>query len=254
MASLEDVGELVRRAAELIERARDALWTAADRAEEARDLLLEHGAGSADPEWEQAAANFDSAARGSDELRATAASGALSAASILAFLELRVPSGTDSATTTARPRPRLPEAVPPGSPEHVDRLRRDLPPRVQSRAGQKTHGRWFSSTAPGKVGAIVSGEDGWADEAVAQLDRLGLRTVPVAATDVETKLAAHMAKEGITSATVVINHRPCKGEYGCDSLVPILLPEGSSLTVHGITRQGTIMRTTYTGGARPTWI
>lgn len=35
--------------------------------------------------------------------------------------------------------------------------------------------------------------------------------------------------------------------------VPILLPEGSTLTVHGTTEQGEHISRRYTGGARPWW-
>ncbi|MFC6093948.1 DddA-like double-stranded DNA deaminase toxin [Saccharothrix lopnurensis] len=35
--------------------------------------------------------------------------------------------------------------------------------------------------------------------------------------------------------------------------MPVLLPEGSTLTVHGINVNGTRTRTRYTGGAQPWW-
>jgi hypothetical protein len=81
----------------------------------------------------------------------------------------------------------------------------------------------------------------------------GIPQMPTATADVEMKIAAHMARTGIRHAVVVINNSPCKGRLSCDTLVPILLPEGSTLTVHGTTKQGTPMRKTYTGGARPWW-
>ncbi|RDI22296.1 nucleic acid/nucleotide deaminase of polymorphic system toxin [Lentzea flaviverrucosa] len=67
------------------------------------------------------------------------------------------------------------------------------------------------------------------------------------------KLAAHMAERGIKHATVIINYQPCKGRFGCDTLVPILLPEGATLTVHGVAPDGTWFRKRYSGGARPWW-
>jgi hypothetical protein len=48
--------------------------------------------------------------------------------------------------------------------------------------------------------------------------------------------------------TVVINHRPCKGRLGCEGLVPVVLPEGYSLTVHAPN-----YRKRFTGGAQPWW-
>ncbi|MEU4806356.1 DddA-like double-stranded DNA deaminase toxin [Actinosynnema sp. NPDC023587] len=48
--------------------------------------------------------------------------------------------------------------------------------------------------------------------------------------------------------TLVLNHRPCRGAMGCDTLLPILLREGYSLTVHGPN-----YRKRFTGGAEPWW-
>jgi hypothetical protein len=72
--------------------------------------------------------------------------------------------------------------------------------------------------------------------------------------DVEQKLAAYMVANGIGHATLIINHRPCRGrDDSCDTLVPILLPEGATLTVYGQTANGTRTRTRYTGGVQPWW-
>ncbi len=67
------------------------------------------------------------------------------------------------------------------------------------------------------------------------------------------KLAAKMAHEGITEAVVVINNVVCKGILSCDTLVPILLPDGSVLTVHGVEPDGTPYVKRYEGGAHPWW-
>jgi hypothetical protein len=100
---------------------------------------------------------------------------------------------------------------------------------------------------------MVSGrDDDWrlADE---RLKRLGMPFRSTKTSDVEMKLAARMAERGIRHATVVINWTPCKGPFGCDTLVPVLLPEGSTLTVYGVTANGTKFRKRYTGGAQPWW-
>ncbi|WP_301296824.1 DddA-like double-stranded DNA deaminase toxin [Prauserella halophila] len=77
---------------------------------------------------------------------------------------------------------------------------------------------------------------------------------PVATSaDVEMKLAAHMADNNITEVTVVINNRPCQGALSCDNLVSVLLPAGSSLTVHGTEPDGTPFMQTYRGGRKPPW-
>lgn len=97
--------------------------------------------------------------------------------------------------------------------------------------------------------AIVSGEDEMYSESVTAFADLGLRRMPVRASDVEMKLAAYMRNHGIRSATLVINNTPCPGPFGCDALVPVLLPEGCTLTVHGANN----FTKTYRGGAVPPW-
>ncbi|WP_253849684.1 DddA-like double-stranded DNA deaminase toxin [Actinosynnema pretiosum] len=136
--------------------------------------------------------------------------------------------------------------------EEVERLRGELPPPVVRGTGQKTHGRWIGPD--GRVRAIVSGRDADAALVHAQLAAKGMPDESSRNTDVEQKLAAHMVASGIRHVTVVINHRPCRGfDDSCDTLVPIILPEGCTLTVHGQTDKGTRTRVRYTGGARPWW-
>jgi hypothetical protein len=77
---------------------------------------------------------------------------------------------------------------------------------------------------------------------------LAARTEPVAVSHAEQKLAARMVRDKIIDATLVINNRPCRGPAGCDTLLPLLLPPGYSLTVHGPN-----YRKTFTGGAVPPW-
>ncbi|HWE88065.1 MAG TPA: DddA-like double-stranded DNA deaminase toxin [Pseudonocardiaceae bacterium] len=133
----------------------------------------------------------------------------------------------------------------------IEELRRELPPRVTAGQGRKTHGRWVG--ADGATRSIISGRDHDSEFAEHELERRGMPGATTRPGDVELKLAAHMLRNGIRHVTVVINHSPCKGDYGCDTLVPILLPEGSTLTVHGVTRQGAKMYKRYTGGATPWW-
>lgn len=78
---------------------------------------------------------------------------------------------------------------------------------------------------------------------------LGFRRKLTRASDVEMKMAAYMRNHGIRSATLLINNTPCRGPLGCDELVPVLLPEGSTLTVHGANG----FTKTYAGGATPPW-
>jgi hypothetical protein len=86
-------------------------------------------------------------------------------------------------------------------------------------------------------------------ESETALAALGFRRKLTRAFDVEMKMAAYMRNHGVRSATLLINNTPCRGPLGCDELVPVLLPEGSTLTVHGADG----FTKTYTGGATPPW-
>ncbi|MDQ3526090.1 MAG: hypothetical protein M3451_13705 [Chloroflexota bacterium] len=121
--------------------------------------------------------------------------------------------------------------------DQIDRLRREIPPdiiayeqRPRSTPQPKTHGRWISPD--GEVRTSVSGRDEHYREAIEWFESQG-RKVPSRASDVEMKLAVHMRRNGIRSTTLIINHIPCEGELGCDTVVPTILPRGYTLTVHG---------------------
>jgi len=118
--------------------------------------------------------------------------------------------------------------------------------------GQKTHGRWVAPD--GAARPLISGRDELSTKVNDQLKAQGCPRLPArAADDVELKLAALMREQGQTDprmrhVTVVINNRPCKGDLSCDELVPVILPEGYSLTVHAPN-----YRKRFTGGAKPWW-
>ncbi|GAB3739689.1 SCP1.201-like deaminase [Amycolatopsis oliviviridis] len=144
-------------------------------------------------------------------------------------------------TTTA------PEKPIPVSQGRVGELKRDLPPRVDRGEGQKTHGLWVTGSGAGDAGRIVSGRDDMETAAVQFFKDQGARRMPSTTADVEVKLAVHMQNEGITNATVAVNNEVCKGPFGCETLVPKILPQGSALTVYGTTPDGTPIGTTYLG-------
>jgi hypothetical protein len=57
------------------------------------------------------------------------------------------------------------------------------------------------------------------------------------ASHAEMKVAAiireqHTRTGQAQHATIVINNLPCEGPFGCDELLPTMLPAGCSLTVH----------------------
>ncbi len=99
--------------------------------------------------------------------------------------------------------------------------------------GKKTHGRWVDKD--GNIGQMVSGEDEDAIEVRRILKAAGVPPVgePVTVTHVEMKLAARMRRQRERHMELVVNNEPCVGPYGCDTLLPALLPQGYSITIHG---------------------
>lgn len=257
MASLEEIGDGLNRVLNKAAEAAAALQTAAELAEDAQQLLLAAAQGSLQADVDLTNAEFAAVVIGAQELHRSLGASISGVESILHRLELGGSASTStvpSRTTAPPPEPvRMP--LERGSREHIEELRRDLPPPVQPRSGQKTHGRWFTSTdahdAP--VRKLTSGADDLSEAVERHLTNMGIPAAPVTSRDVEIKIAVYMARHGISDATVVINHVPCKGDFGCDTLVPVVLPEGCSLTVYGINRQGMTMKKTYTGGAKPSW-
>ncbi|MFC9249982.1 DddA-like double-stranded DNA deaminase toxin [Amycolatopsis thailandensis] len=143
-------------------------------------------------------------------------------------------------------------------PPQVAAARASLPPPVQPNTGQKTHGRWFATGSRDPGRPIVSGtggpdpddpDDVTHQQAQEHLTALGYRKLAIAA-HVETKLAVRMARTGLDDVTVTINHVPCPGPLGCDKVLPSVLPAGSTLTVYGVTADGTPKTYRYQGKAR----
>ncbi|CRK56025.1 hypothetical protein [Alloactinosynnema sp. L-07] len=97
----------------------------------------------------------------------------------------------------------------------------------------------------------VSGADAKGKQALRFFaEELKARRIPTTVTDVEIKLAVHMRKNGIRSATLVLNNVPCKGPMGCDALVSVVLPPGYMLTVYGTDG----FRREYRGGGTSKWV
>jgi hypothetical protein len=228
VATLGEVREVLRSALDKIAQAIGVAHGAAELAEEARGLVGVAGHGTLQSDVEEVQELFTKVVEGIGEPEGFTSGLATVADSIRSF-ERRLETGDSgtSATTTANSVPSEP-----GAPEHISLLRGQLPPPVRER-GQKTHGRWF---APG-VGdqEIVSGEGAAADTAAEFLESLNMprRGVPFIASHVETKLAVHMRNTGIRHATVLINNLPCPGLFGCEALIGMILPAGSTLTIYG---------------------
>ncbi|MCP2252376.1 SCP1.201-like deaminase [Prauserella aidingensis] len=254
--SVEQLAEAIGRVLDQIASARAALAHASHSTVEVRDMYAYCLGGAHDPDAAQAPGAAAEAAEQADQQHGRLAHIEQTMRGYLDQLGATVapPAARGSAAPTPARQDDAPRATTtPG--DRVARERAELPPRVgtNDRVQQKPHGRWWTSSSD-EVGAMVSGRDDTSQRVQDRLDELGIPRRPVArASDVEMKLAAHMADRGITDATVVINHRPCVGLLGCDTLVPILLPSGSKLTVHGVESDGTPFAKTYEGGAKPWW-
>jgi hypothetical protein len=99
------------------------------------------------------------------------------------------------------------------------------------------------------VEEIASGEDEFSAKAVKYLIDLGLKKRPWVVSHAEIKLAARLRERHLQTghpqhATLVLNNQPCPGILGCTALLPVMLPAGCTLTVHGPN-----YRRTFTGGA-----
>jgi len=260
-ASIAEVTAAIRRALVLLDRGRQRLQRGYDLVGEALDIVLAVLAGSVQSEVamlvaylvelrstiEAALAGVDSARRDAHALLDRLGTTNLlpgPAEPSAAVLPPRSPRNAPVTSAEPADPPKIPR-------ERIEALRRELPPPVQQGKGQKTHGRWIGPD--GQARPIVSGRDEVAALVERDLQARGMPGKSVRASDVEMKLAAHMVRYGIKHATVVINHVPCRGKLGCDQLVPILLPEGSTLTVHGETVRGQRFYKKYTGGAQPWW-
>lgn len=255
MASLGEVEDGLNSVLNKAAEAGTALQTAAELAEDAQQLLLLAAEGSLQGDIETTNAQFTEVVRGTVELHQFLGNAISGVESILHSLKLDGTPPTTTAAPQATAPPPEPVRTPPESEgrERIERLRRDLPPPVRRGAGQKTHGRWLTpGTGEGNEEPIASGRDRLSALAEERLRELGVRRVPVTTSDVEVKLAVHMTEAGITEATLVINNTVCEGRYGCDTLVPMLLPENSVLTVHEVTDAGVTTKK-YRGGAKPTW-
>ncbi|WP_410596271.1 DddA-like double-stranded DNA deaminase toxin [Amycolatopsis sp. lyj-23] len=249
MAGVEELAAAVRTALSKLSTA--SLTQAANLLEEAAQALGQTR--SQQPEMTQAAGGLSTAVQGTGEI-----AGLVNRASgILAGYLERIGAGTPpeegsgpAGTPTQPPAAPAPaSAVPDGqrlTREQAEALQAELPPPVVANTGVRTHGRWVDEH--GQAHPIASGRDEDSARAWAILQERGI-PVPAETTrvsDVEQKLAARMVHEGRRHLDVALNNRPCKGPYGCDTLVPVILPEGYSMTVHAPR-----YRKTFTGGAKP---
>ncbi|MFD8497696.1 DddA-like double-stranded DNA deaminase toxin [Amycolatopsis sp. NPDC059657] len=239
--TVASVNEAVAKTQVAIERLRQA----AQYVDEARQTLVQATQGSTDHEVGHAVGALMAAAGGAAEVGQLVAE---VPAGLSAYAK-SLTGGHDAPGGGRSPGQAAPSSAAQTKPEDpVEKARQELPPPVAGRRGVKTVGTWF---APGEAGtAITSGRDDRTERVDEILKEAGCDRRPItAAADVELKLAAEMRDNGITDATVVINNIPCTGKTSCDGLLSIVLPEGSTMTVHG--PDG--FKKVYKGGATWQW-
>ncbi|WP_238151640.1 DddA-like double-stranded DNA deaminase toxin [Kribbella sindirgiensis] len=145
-------------------------------------------------------------------------------------------AGGDGTPEEVLPAPRI-------SDEEGWRLFGTLPIRDGSVVSRpKTRGLW--KDADGKEHPLVSGQrssDGQGVDPYYQQvkefmreQRIGRQDAdPMVASHVEAKFALFMRERGLRHETIVVNKIPCPGRFGCDQLLKLFLPPGSTLTIFG---------------------
>ncbi|WP_424183284.1 DddA-like double-stranded DNA deaminase toxin [Actinokineospora sp. G85] len=118
--------------------------------------------------------------------------------------------------------------------DRVEQILRELPPQVPTPnpSGKKTHGRVLGED---DAEVITNGRDADARQVAEILRSRGVTRGPQLRVieHVEMKIGFRMIRGQLRHTEIVINNLPCEGPFGCDQLLPILLPAGYSMTVHG---------------------
>ncbi|MGX7825361.1 DddA-like double-stranded DNA deaminase toxin [Actinokineospora sp. 24-640] len=140
-----------------------------------------------------------------------------------------IAGNTSSLTSTVTPTTPDSSA---DKPKQISDILATLPPKVPkpNPTGKKTFGKVVGSEE-----VITSGVDEESAEVWQRLIEAGLspRRKPMSIHHVEMKVALRMVKNGTKNLELTINNRPCLGFLSCDKLLPVLLPEGYTLTVYG---------------------
>jgi len=224
VASIGEIAAAVRAALDKVAAVRAQSAATLNQLQAAGEAYARLGDGSSQPDLPTAAAE---AQRAAEQLR-----------QVVATLDQATTAAERYLATIVGPAP--PTESPSGrqlDTNQVDRLRRELPPPITAAergTGRKTHGRWFG--ADGVVHSVVSGKDEWSkygDDVFARIGEGLLWITRHAEMKVGAQLRAEYERTGQPQhATIVLNREPCGLEKGCAALLPVMLPEGCSLTVH----------------------
>ncbi|MGQ0841011.1 DddA-like double-stranded DNA deaminase toxin [Actinokineospora sp.] len=246
MSTFEHVATQIHSALHLADAARQSLKSAVEFVDQAIQVLKPVLDGTTDAAALQAWASLEQARSMLSEQQARITSAEICVRSYLTLIGADSPAGyvNESLPTTTS----LESGYRNRESAVIKKIRAELPPDVEPRSGQKTHGRWID--ADGTVHAETSGKDEKYDEVVRFLKSVNSRRMLVVASHVEIKLAAHMRKNAIRSIILALNNVPCTGELGCEALISVILPKGYSLTVYG--SDGFVQK--YEGGGTSPWV
>jgi hypothetical protein len=149
----------------------------------------------------------------------------------------RPPTSRDT-TASPTPAPATPERLP----GWLTEAARDLPRR---QAKDPTSG---VALINGERITMRSGRD---PTAAADL-KPAYKLIATTTDHLEAKLAAQMRREQITHAVVLTNNPPCDYDpYGCEKILPRLLPAAAQLTVYVRDDDGQVrLWHTYTGNGK----
>jgi len=232
VASIGEVAAGVRAALKAVEAVRAQLTAGLNPIDAAGEAYARLGAGSSQPDLPTAAAQAQQSA---EQIRQA-----------IAVLDQATAAAERYLATIVGPAPPTEQL----DTNQVDRLRRELPPPITAAergTGRKTHGRWVG--ADGVVRSVVSCIDEWSKYGDNVFDRMGIGRLWItrhAEMKVGAQLRAEFERTGQPQhATVVLNFEPCRERRGCARLLPVMLPEGCSLTVHAPN-----YRRTFTGGRK----
>ncbi|MFB9925798.1 DddA-like double-stranded DNA deaminase toxin [Amycolatopsis halotolerans] len=240
MAGVEEIIKGVKAAAAKIAAGRSRLASARQSTKDAGQTLAQAAQGATAQEVARAAGPFAETMNG---IAATEQLLDRASAHLDRYIEDIRGGGEPDEASGSPPRPPSDQKA--ESKDPVEKARQELPPPVTRGRGVKTHGRLL--TEDGGSHAVTSGRDEWTDRVNQVVKEAGCPYTPMTASaDVELKVAARMRDTGIRRATVVVNNQPCTGRASCDDLIGVVLPEGSSLTVHGTGG----FKKTYKGGKR----
>lgn len=253
MASLGDVGDVLRRVLDRIDQSIAAHHRAADFAEEARAFLADAGSGTVQADVEQVCALFARVVEEITEPEGQVSGLATAADMIRSYLRVIGVEGAEVSAGIAASEPahHVESFTGDRYPPAADYAAPMLPGRVVPGADQRTVG--IARIGGRQLPPMNSGWDPVWSAAVqrraAELDVNG----DFLAVHVEMKIAAMMIDTRTSCAELTINYTPCGVEQlrwrpdVCHKVLEFFLPAGYSLTVYGTTQDNQPFAHAYRG-------